>query len=264
MTGRPCGGPWWLGASSGAGERQAVPVMVSHSWELLLALERGRQSLWWSLVAGSFFWHWREAGSPCDGPWWLVLHWGAVGSPGFTGTVLRGCGEPWLHWYCAGGLWGALALLVLCWGTMGSPGFAGTVLGAVGSPDFTGTVLGGCGEPWLHWYCAGGYGEPWLCWYCAGGLWGALALLVLCWGAVWSPGFTGTVLEAMGSPGYAGTVLGGQLWGALALLVLCWGLWGALASLGNLEISFWSFLSVPIVVNTVLQVYKIVCWNLFQ
>ena len=148
-----------------------------------------RQALWWSLVAGSFFWHWGEAGSPCDGPWWLVLHWG--------------CGELWLRWYCAGGLWGALASLVLCWGlwgvlaslvlcwgAVGSPSFAGTVLGlwgalaslvlcwgAVGSPGFAGTVLRGCGEPWLHWYCAGGCGEPWLRWYCAGGLWGALASL---------------------------------------------------------------------------------------
>ena len=130
-----------------------------------------RQALWWSLVAGSFFWFWGEADSPCDGPWWL----GAS----------------------SGGLWGALASLALCWG-------------AVGSPGFTGTVLGGYGEPWLCWYCAGGYGEPWLRWYCAGGLWGALALLVLCWGAVGSPGFAGTVL----------------------------GLWGALALLGNLDISF--------------------------
>ena len=138
MTGRPCGGPWWLGASSGARERQAVPVMVSGGWELLLALER-------------------EADSPCDGPWWLVLHWGAVGalallvlcwwtvwSPGFAGTVLGGCGEPWLCWYCAGGLWGALALLVLCWGLWG-------VLASLV----------------LYW-----------------GLWGALASLVLCWGTV--------------------------------------------------------------------------------
>ena len=182
-----------------------------------------RQALWWSPVAGSFLWCWREAGSPCDGPWWLGassgtgerqavpvmvpggwyctgglwepwLHWycagGAVGSPGFAGTVLGGCGEPWLRWYCAGGLWGALASLVLCWG---------------------------CGKPWLRWYCAGGYGEPWLCWYCAGGLWGALALLVLCWGAVGSPGFTGTVLGAVGSPGFTGTLLGGcgEPW-------LCW------------------------------------------
>ena len=143
-----------------------------------------RQALWWSLVAGSFFWCWGEAGSPCDGPWqleassgtgerqavpvmvpggwycteglWvalalLVLYWGAMGSPGFAGTLLGGCGKPWLHWYYAGGLWGALALLVLYWGAMGSPGFAGT-------------LLGGCGEPWL-------------CWYCTGGLWGALASL---------------------------------------------------------------------------------------
>ena len=180
-----------------------------------------RQALWWSPVAGSFFWCWREAGSPCDGPWWLgassgtgerqavpvmvpggwyctgggavgalaslVLCWGLVGSPGFTGTVLGGCGEPWLRWYCAGGLWGALASLVLCWEAVGRPGFAGT-------------VLGGCGEPWLRWYCAGGCGEPWLRWYCAGGLWGALASLVLCWGAVGSPGFAGTLLGGCGEP----------------------------------------------------------------
>ena len=44
-AGSPCDGPWWLGASSGAGERQAVPVMVPGGWDLLLALERGRQSL---------------------------------------------------------------------------------------------------------------------------------------------------------------------------------------------------------------------------
>ena len=131
-----------------------------------------RQALWWSPVAGSFLWCWREAGSPCDGPWWLgasgtgerqAVHVMVPGGWYCTG----GLWEPWLHWYCAGGggLWGALALLVLCWGVVGSPGFAGT-------------VLGGCGEPWLHWYCAGG-------------LWGALALLVLCWGAVGSPGFAG-------------------------------------------------------------------------
>ena len=41
-----------------------------------------------------------------------------------------------------GGLWGALASLALCWGAVGSPGFTGTVLGAVGSPGFAGTVLG--------------------------------------------------------------------------------------------------------------------------
>ena len=198
------------------------------------------QALWWSLVAGSFFWFWGEADSPCDGPWWLGASsgtgerqavpvmvpggWyctgGAVGSPGFAGTVLGGCGEPWLHWYCAGGLWGALASLVLCWG-YGEPwlrwycagglwgALASLVLcwGAVGSPGFAGTVLGGCGEPWLHWYCA---------W----GLWGALASLVLCWGAVGSPGFAGTVLGgcgqpwlrwycaegAVGSPGFAGNL----------------------------------------------------------
>ena len=130
-----------------------------------------RQALWWSPVAGSFFWCWREVGSPCDGPWWL----GASSGTGERQAVpvmvpggwycTGGLWEPWLHWYCAGGLWGALALLVLCLGTVGSPGFAGT-------------VLGGCGEPWLYWYCAGG-------------LWRALALLVLCWGAVGSPGFAG-------------------------------------------------------------------------
>ena len=200
-----------------------------------------RQALWWSLVAGSFFWYLREAGSPCDGPWWLVLHWG--------------CGELWLRWYCAGGLWGALASLVLCWGLWGALALLVLCWGAVGSPSFAGTVLGlwgalaslvlcwggGCGEPWLCWYCAGGLwgalaslvlcwgaggspgfagtvlggcGEPWLHWYCAGGLWGALASLVLCWGAVGSPGFAGTVLEAVGSPGFSVTLLGGcgELW----------------------------------------------------
>ena len=214
-----------------------------------------RQALWWSLVAGSFFWHWGEAGSPCDGPWWLGASSGAgerqavpvmvlvagtalgggCGALAFAGSAV---GSPGLCWYCAvgallslvlcWGLWGALASLVPCWGTVGSPGFAGTVLGEVGSPGllvlcwgavgrpgFAGTVLGavgsllcwycaggcgepwlcwycagGCGEPWLHWYCAGGcgepllrwycaggYGEPWLHWYCTGGLWRALALL---------------------------------------------------------------------------------------
>ena len=215
-----------------------------------------RQALWWSVVAGSFFWHWRETGSPCDGPWWLGassgtgerqavpvmvpggwyctgglwepwLHWycagGAVGSPGFAGTVLGAVGSPSFAGTVLG-LWRALASLVLCWGAVGSPGFAGTVLGAVWSPGFAGTVLGGCGEPWL-------------CWYCTGGLWGALASLVLYWGAVGSPGFAGTVLGAVGSPGFTGTVLGGcgEPW-------LCWyfagGLLGALASLRNLEISF--------------------------
>ena len=61
-----------------------------------------------------------------------------MGSPGFAGTVLGGCGEPWLRWYCAGGcgepwlrwyyaggLWGALASLVLYSGAVGSPGFTG-------------------------------------------------------------------------------------------------------------------------------------------
>ena len=37
--------------------------------------------------------------------------------------------------------------MVLCWGAVGSPGFAGTVLGAVGSPGFTGTVLWAVGSP---------------------------------------------------------------------------------------------------------------------
>ena len=105
-----------------------------------------RQALWWSPVAGSFFWCWREADSPCDGPWWLGASsgtgerhavpvmvpggWyctgGAVGA--LASLVLcwgGGCEKPWLHWYCAGGLWGALASLVLCWGAVGSPGFAG-------------------------------------------------------------------------------------------------------------------------------------------
>ena len=158
-----------------------------------------RQALWWSLVAGSFFWCWREAGSPCDGPWWLEASSGAgkrqavpVMVPGGW-YCTGGLWELWLCWYCAG-LWGALASLVLCWGLWGA--LASLVL----------------------------------CW----GLWGALALLVLCWGAVWNPGFTGTVLGAMGSPGFTGTVLGGcrEPW-------LLWyfggGLWGALALLGNLE-----------------------------
>ena len=136
-----------------------------------------RQALWWFPVAGSFLWCWREAGSPCDGPWWLGASSG-TGERQAVPVMVPG------DWYCTGGLW----------------------------------------EPWLHWYCAGGYGEPWLHWYCAGGLWGALASLVLCWGAVGSPGFTGTVLGGCGEP-----------W-------LCWyfagGLWGALVLLGNLEINF--------------------------
>ena len=127
MTGRPCGGPWWLGASSGAGERQVVPVMVPGGWELLLALERGRQSL-------------------------------------VAGTALGELWEPWLYWYCAEGLWGALASLVLCWGAVGSPGFTGTVLGAVGSPGFAGTVLGAMGSPGFAVTLLGGCGEPWLHW----------------------------------------------------------------------------------------------------
>ena len=160
-----------------------------------------RQALWWSLVAGSFFWYWREADSPCDGPWWLGASSGTGERQAVSVMVPGG-------WYCAGGLWGALALLVLCWGAMGSPGFAGTVLGlwgalaslvlcwgAVGSPSFAGTVLG---------------------------LWGALASLVLCWGAVGSPGFAGTVLGGCGEPWLRWYCAGG-LWGALASLVLCWG-----------------------------------------
>ena len=201
MTGRPCGGPRWLGASSGAGERQAVPVMVPGGWYCTGGGAVGALAL-------------------------LVLCWGGCGEPWLHWYCAGGYGEPWLCWYCAGGLWGALASLVLCWGTVWSPGFVGTVLGAVGSPAFTGTVLtlaslvlcwglwgalaslvlcwgavgspgfvgtvlGDCVEPWLCWYCAGGCGEPWLHWYCARELWGALALLVLCWGAVGSPGFTG-------------------------------------------------------------------------
>ena len=174
-----------------------------------------RQALWWSLVAGSFFWCWREAGSPCDGPWWLGASSGTgerqavlVMVPGGWYCTGGGLWEPWLHWYCAGGavgspgfpgtvlgLWGALASLVLCWGLWGALASLVLCWGAVGSPGFTGTVLGGCVEPWL-------------CWYCAGGLWGALASLVLCWRAVGSPGFAGTVLGAVGSPGFAGTVLG--------------------------------------------------------
>ena len=126
-----------------------------------------RQALWWSPVAGSFFWCWREAGSPCDGPWWLGASSGTGKRQAVPVMVPGG-------WYCTGGAVRALASLVLCWG--------------------------GCGEPWLHWYCAQGYGKPWLHWYCAGGLWGALALLVLCWGAVWSPGFAGTVLGGCGEP----------------------------------------------------------------
>ena len=103
MTGTPCGGPRWLGVSSGAGERQAVPVMVPGGWELLLALERGRQSLWWSLVAGTalgglweLWLHWYCAGGAVGSPGFASTVLGAVGSPGFAGTVLGGCGEPWL------------------------------------------------------------------------------------------------------------------------------------------------------------------------
>ena len=165
-AGSPCDGPWWLGASSGTGERQAVPVMVPGGWYCtggglcgaLASLVLCWGGMWGALALLVLCWGlWGALALLvlCWGLWGalasLVLCWGAVGSPGFTGTVLGGCVEPWLHWYCAGGLWGALALLVLCWGTVGSPGFAGTVLGAVGSPGFAGTVLGGCGEPWLHW-----------------------------------------------------------------------------------------------------------------
>ena len=155
-----------------------------------------RQALWWSLVAGSFFWFWGEADSPCDGPWWLGASSGTGERQAVPVMVPGG-------WYCTGELWGALASLVLCWGAMGSPGFAGT-------------VLGGCGEPWL-------------CWYCAGGLWGALALLVLCWG-LW--GALVLLVLCWGLWGaLASLVLCWGLWEALVLLVLCWGLWGALASL---------------------------------
>ena len=143
-----------------------------------------RQALWWSLVAGSFFWFWGEADSPCDGPWWLGASSGTGERQAVPVMVPGG-------WYCTWGLWGALASLVLCWGAMGSPGFAGT-------------VLGGCGEPWLRWYCArglwGALASLVLCWGLWGalaslalcwGLWGALASLLLCWGAVGSPGFAG-------------------------------------------------------------------------
>ena len=152
----PCDGPWWLGASSGTGERQAVPVMVPGGWY-------------------------------CTGGLW----------------------EPWLHWYCAGGLWGALALLILCWGAVGSPGFAGTVLGGYGELWLRWYCAGGYGEPWLRWYCAGGCGEPWLRWYCAGGLWGALASLVLCWGLWGALALLVLYWGVVGSPGFAGTLLGG-------------------------------------------------------
>ena len=130
-----------------------------------------RQALWWSPVAGSFLWCWREAGSPCDGPWWLGASSGTGERQAVPVMVPGG-------WYCTGGAVGALASLVLCWGGCGEPWLRWYCAGAVGSPGFAGTVLGGCGEPWLHWYCAGG-------------LWGALASLVLCWGAVGSPGFAG-------------------------------------------------------------------------
>ena len=142
-----------------------------------------RQALWWSPVAGSFFWCWREAGSPCDGPWWLGASSGTGERQAVPVMVPGG-------WYCTGGAVGALALLVLCWGLWGA--LASLVL------------CWGLWEPWLHWYCAGG-------------LWGALALLVLCWG-LWGA-LASLVLYwgTVGSPGFAGTLLGG-LWGALASL----------------------------------------------
>ena len=107
--------------------------------------------------------------------------------------------------------------------------------------------------------------EDWLHWYCTQEAVGALALLVLHWGAVgtlaslvlhrgmWGPWlhwyYTGRLWEpwlhwhyigGCGSPGFAGTALG-RLWepwlcwyctvglGALALLVLDWGAPGALS-----------------------------------
>ena len=117
-----------------------------------------RQALWWSLAAGSFFWCWREAGSPCDGPWWL----GASSGTGERQAVpvmvpggwycTGGLWEPWLHWYCAGGLWGALALLVLCWGLWRA--LALLVLcwglwGALGSPVSLGQDLDTGYQPFM-------------------------------------------------------------------------------------------------------------------
>ena len=105
-----CDGPWWLGASSGAGERQAVPLMVPGGWYCTGGAVGALASLvllWGALALLVLCW----------GLWGalalLVLCWGAVGIPGFAGTVL---------------------------GAVGSPGFAGTVLGTVGSPGFTGKL----------------------------------------------------------------------------------------------------------------------------
>ena len=82
---------------------------------------------------------------------------------------------------------GALASLVLHWGGgCRIPGFAGTALGRLWEPCLDGTALGRLQKPWL-------------CWYCTEESVGALALLVLHWGAV----------------------------GALALLVLHWGGFGS-------------------------------------
>ena len=118
---------------------------------------------------------------------------------------------------------GALTSLVLHWGGYGSPGFAGTALGRLwepwlhwyctgdGSPGFTGTALGRLWEPWHHWYCTekvmGALALLVLHWGAAGALsslvlhWGAvgaLALLVLHWGGCGSPGFTGNDASSLG------------------------------------------------------------------
>ena len=116
MTGSPCDGPWWLGASSGTGERQAVPVMVPGGWYCTGGL--WKPWLCW-YCCGELWLH-----CYCTGGWgepWLYWYcagglWGALASL----VLCWGCGEPWLCWYCAGGLWRALALLVLCWGAVGA------------------------------------------------------------------------------------------------------------------------------------------------
>ena len=153
--------------------------------------------------------------------------------------------EPWLHWYCTREAVGVLASLVLCWGGCGSPGFTGTALGRLWGPGFTGTALGGCGSPGFTGTALGGYGSPGFTGTALGGC-GSPGFTGTAVGGCGSPGFTGTALGSCESPGFAGATLG-RLWEPLDFLVV-------LTSLSNksnhLEISFWSFLCVPIVAIT--------------
>ena len=168
--------------------------------------------------------------------------------------------------HCAGGLWGVLASLVLCWGAVGSPGFTGTVLGAVGSPGFPGTVLGTVLGLWgslaLLVLCWGAAGSPGFAGAVLGGLWGALASLVLCWGLLGALALLVLCWGAVGSPGFAGAVLGGcgEPW-----LHWCWALGKSFLSVPNVANTVFqcrfirnTFLHVPFKIMMISKVLNVV------